>query len=122
LRSGPKTVKDIADSFSIHPNVARAHLELMAEAGFLMTETRRRNKGRPAKVYFTWEGEANSQADGSLAIQPSGTPESIAIEELKIELRTLERQLNDATAQLARVKELVGEASRSQSQKEETNG
>src|SRR5665809_110174 len=51
LRSGPRTVKEIADSFKIHPNVARAHLDLMVEAGFLMTETRRRNKGRPAKVY-----------------------------------------------------------------------
>src|SRR5919106_6751032 len=56
LRTGPKTVKEISDVFQIHPNVARAHLDLMVEAGFLATETRRRTKGRPAKVYFTWEG------------------------------------------------------------------
>ncbi|MGH2825372.1 MAG: helix-turn-helix domain-containing protein, partial [Actinomycetota bacterium] len=29
LRTGPKTVKEIADTFRIHPNVARAHLDLM---------------------------------------------------------------------------------------------
>src|ERR671911_616279 len=47
LRSGAKTVKEIADHFQIHPNVARAHLDLMVEAGFLATETRRRAKVRP---------------------------------------------------------------------------
>src|ERR671920_2367068 len=64
LRSGAKTVKEIADHFQIHPNVARAHLDLMVEAGFLATETRRRTKGRPAKVYFTWEGEAGALQEG----------------------------------------------------------
>ena len=53
LHSGPKTVKEIAETFDIHPNVARAHLDLMVESGFLMTETRRRDKGRPAKVFWT---------------------------------------------------------------------
>src|SRR3990170_3230862 len=68
LRSGPKTVKEIADEFNIHPNVARAHLDLMVEAGFLATETRRRSKGRPAKVYFTWESESCSPSEAGVDI------------------------------------------------------
>src|SRR5215210_8791060 len=68
LRSGEKTVKEIADAFAIHPNVARAHLDLMVEAGFLSTETRRQSKGRPAKVYFTWEGEAGSLQEAGVDI------------------------------------------------------
>src|ERR671915_2108503 len=68
LRAGPKTVKEIADHFKIHPNVARAHLDLMVEAGFLATETRRRAKGRPAKVYFTWEGEAAGLSEAGVDV------------------------------------------------------
>src|SRR5919112_5974482 len=68
LKSGAKTVKEISDAFAIHPNVARAHLDLMVEAGFLATETRRRTKGRPAKVYFTWEGEAGALEEAGVDI------------------------------------------------------
>ncbi|MEO7803794.1 MAG: helix-turn-helix domain-containing protein [Actinomycetota bacterium] len=57
LSSSPLTAKEIADEFSLHANVARAHLDLLVEAGFLATGIRRKGKGRPAKVYFTWEGE-----------------------------------------------------------------
>src|SRR5919109_1420485 len=104
LRSGPKTVKEISDAFRIHPNVARAHLDLMVEAGFLATETRRRNKGRPAKVYFTWEGEAGALAEAGVDIPLERAPEPGG--EAEIELRILERMLADATAQLARGREL----------------
>lgn len=103
LRSGAKTVKEIADAFAIHPNVARAHLDLMVEAGFLATETRRRNKGRPAKVYFTWEGEAGSMGE----VDPV---EKKQRNELEVEMRMLERMLTDAMSQLARVRELMGES------------
>jgi predicted ArsR family transcriptional regulator len=110
LKSGPKTVKEIADGFQIHPNVARAHLDLMVEAGFLATETRRRTKGRPAKVYFTWEGEAGALAEAGLDVPPEQrTPET---DELELELRILERMLGDAGAQLERVRELIDEARR----------
>jgi predicted ArsR family transcriptional regulator len=103
LRSGAKTVKEIADVFAIHPNVARAHLDLMVEAGFLAAETRRRSKGRPAKVYFTWEGEA-----GSL---PEADPvQKKQRNELEVEIRMLERMLTDAMSQLARVRALMGES------------
>lgn len=57
LQSGPLTAREIAEEFSLHPNVARAHLDLLVEAGFLSTGVRRQSKGRPAKVYSTWEGE-----------------------------------------------------------------
>ena len=105
LRSGAKTVKEIADHFKIHPNVARAHLDLMVEAGFLATETRRRTKGRPAKVYFTWEGESSALEEAGIDV-----PERIAVEEanqVKVELRVLERMLADAGQQLNHVKELL---------------
>jgi len=103
LRSGAKTVKEIADAFSIHPNVARAHLDLMVEAGFLASETRRRAKGRPAKVYFTWEGEAGSLAEAGVDLE-----ESKQTKELEVELRMLERMLRDAMSQLNRIRDLMG--------------
>ena len=108
LRSGAKTVKEIADHFGIHPNVARAHLDLMVEAGFLAAETRRRTKGRPAKVYFTWEGEAGSLAEAGvdvLGATPTAPPA-----EVHVELRVLERMLADAAQQLTHIKDLLDES------------
>jgi predicted ArsR family transcriptional regulator len=107
LRSGEKTVKEVADEFKIHPNVARAHLDLMVEAGFLATETRRRSKGRPAKVYFTWEGEAQALAEAGVDVPPERRQEERT--ELEVELRILERIVADASAQLQRIRELVEE-------------
>jgi predicted ArsR family transcriptional regulator len=109
LRSGAKTVKEIADAFQIHPNVARAHLDLMVEAGFLATETRRRTKGRPAKVYFTWEGEAGALSEAGVDVSnlPAAKPDVNG--ELEVELRMLERMLADASGQLARIRELLDE-------------
>ncbi len=48
----PLTVRDIAAAFDLHPNVARTHLELLADAD-LVTVGRRKHPGggRPAKVY-----------------------------------------------------------------------
>jgi predicted ArsR family transcriptional regulator len=63
LKSEPLTAKEIAEEFSLHANVARAHLDLLVEAGFLATGVRRKRKGRPAKVYFTWEGEMGALED-----------------------------------------------------------
>jgi predicted ArsR family transcriptional regulator len=104
LRSGAKTVKEIADHFAIHPNVARAHLDLMVEAGFLATETRRRAKGRPAKVYFTWEGENGSLSEVGVEgpSEPRRDPD-----QLELELRMLERMLDDANEQMKKVREVL---------------
>src|ERR1700739_2441826 len=57
LTSGLLTANEVAAEFSLPANAARAHLDLLVEAGFLATGVRRKRKGRPAKVYFTWEGE-----------------------------------------------------------------
>ncbi len=110
LRTGPKTVKEISDHFKIHPNVARAHLDLMVEAGFLATETRRQSKGRPAKVYFTWEGEAATLAEAGVEVP--GEARLAAPDELEVELRVLDRMLGDAQAQLTRIRELMEEKRR----------
>ena len=108
LRSGAKTVKEIADAFQIHPNVARAHLDLMVEAGFLATETRRRTKGRPAKVYFTWEGEAGALSEAGVDVPEHPFPDPAETAgEVELEMRMLERMLADASAQLARIRELM---------------
>ena len=109
LQAGPKTVKEIADHFKIHPNVARAHLDLMVEAGFLATETRRRSKGRPAKVYFTWEGEASALEEAGVEMEGDARPADAAIDDLEVELRMLERMLADAGGQLTRIRELLEE-------------
>ena len=106
LRSGAKTVKEIADHFHIHPNVARAHLDLMVEAGFLATETRRRTKGRPAKVYFTWEGETSALEEAGVDV-PDERPAGDGADQVKVELRVLERMLTDASQQLIHLKELL---------------
>jgi predicted ArsR family transcriptional regulator len=106
LTTGPKTVKEIADHFSIHTNVARSHLDLMAEAGFLMTDTRRRTKGRPAKVYFTWEGEAGALEEAGVDVPLSRPNEAAG--EVEVELRILERMISDASAQVGRIRELIG--------------
>jgi DNA-binding transcriptional ArsR family regulator len=108
LRTGPKTVKEISDVFQIHPNVARAQLDLMVEAGFLATETRRRTKGRPAKVYFTWEGEAGALAEAGVDVE--GRPPAEEANDLEIELRILERTLTDAQQQLMRIRDLMEES------------
>jgi predicted ArsR family transcriptional regulator len=108
LRSGPKTVKEISDVFRIHPNVARAHLDLMVEAGFLATETRRRTKGRPAKVYFTWEGEAGALAEAGVEVPGQRAAEEA--NDLEIELRILERTLSEAMQQLTRIRDLMEES------------
>jgi predicted ArsR family transcriptional regulator/TusA-related sulfurtransferase len=54
LRSvgGPCTVRDVAGVFDLHPNVARTHLELLADAGLVSVDRRKHpGGGRPAKIY-----------------------------------------------------------------------
>jgi predicted ArsR family transcriptional regulator/TusA-related sulfurtransferase len=72
--AGELTVRDVAADFDLHPNVARTHLELLADAG-LVTVGRRKHPGggRPAKVYRIREDvdlaptPAAGAADGSAA-------------------------------------------------------
>ncbi len=80
----------------------------MVEAGFLSTETRRRTKGRPAKVYFTWEGEAGALAEAGVEV-PDVERAVEAADLLEMEMRVLERMLADAAAQLTRIRDLLEE-------------
>ena len=54
------SAREVADLFGLHPNVARNHLDVLADAGLVVTG-RRKNPagGRPAKVYV-----AREQASG----------------------------------------------------------
>lgn len=53
------SAKQVADWFGLHPNVARNHLDQLAEAGLLVTSRRKHpGGGRPAKVYVAREQDA----------------------------------------------------------------
>jgi predicted ArsR family transcriptional regulator len=46
------TVQEIADSFSIHPNVARLHLSKLEDVNMLISVTKKTGKGgRPSRLY-----------------------------------------------------------------------
>ena len=46
------TVQEIADEFSIHPNVARLHLSKLEDVRMLRSETKKTGKGgRPSRLY-----------------------------------------------------------------------
>ncbi|MBW3576863.1 MAG: helix-turn-helix domain-containing protein [Actinobacteria bacterium] len=56
----PVSAREAAEMFGLHPNVARTHLDTLAEAGLVVTGRRKQpGGGRPAKVYV-----AREQADG----------------------------------------------------------
>lgn len=57
------TVRDVAAAFDLHPNVARTHLELLADAGLVVIGRRKHpGGGRPAKVYLAREEGAGHLA------------------------------------------------------------
>lgn len=46
------TVQEVADNFSIHPNVARLHLTKLEDVNMLVSETKKTGKGgRPSRLY-----------------------------------------------------------------------
>ena len=48
----PLTVIDIAERFSLHPNVARMHLQKLVDVGLVESDTRKSpGGGRPAHIY-----------------------------------------------------------------------
>lgn len=50
------SASDVADMFGLHPNVARGHLDQLADAGLVVVGTRRNPRGgRPAKIYVARE-------------------------------------------------------------------
>ncbi len=55
----PLTAREVADMFGLHPNVARNHLDQLADAGLVVTGRRKHpGGGRPAKVYVAREQAA----------------------------------------------------------------
>lgn len=60
VRSHPGvTASDVAQTFSLHPNVARHHLDRLVAGGYLLVGTGRRAQGagRPAKCFFPVDDE-----------------------------------------------------------------
>jgi predicted ArsR family transcriptional regulator len=53
------TANEVATTFSLHPNVARHHLQRLVDGGYLRVETGRNaaGAGRPSKRYFCVEDE-----------------------------------------------------------------
>lgn len=69
-----RTVAEVADEFSLHPNVARAHLEKLAELGLATVGQRKHPKGgRPAKLYAAAEPPATATEAGT----PSGGDDAV---------------------------------------------
>jgi len=60
VRAAPGvTATELAATFSLHPNVARHHLQRLVDGGYLRVETGRNpsGAGRPSKRYFCVEDE-----------------------------------------------------------------
>jgi predicted ArsR family transcriptional regulator/TusA-related sulfurtransferase/molybdopterin converting factor small subunit len=69
-----RTVRDIASRFELHPNVARTHLELLADAGLVRVGRRKHpGGGRPAKVYLAL-GEQRPADEGGRRAEPQADP------------------------------------------------
>ena len=52
----PLSAREVAEAFGLHANVARNHLDALAEAGLVITGTRKHAQGgRPARVYVARE-------------------------------------------------------------------
>lgn len=58
----PLTVADVAERFSLHPNVARMHLQKLVDTGLVTADTRRsKGGGRPARIYMLSDRVASLQ-------------------------------------------------------------
>nr|WP_274387457.1 helix-turn-helix domain-containing protein [Salsipaludibacter albus] len=58
------SAKDVAEMFGLHPNVARGHLDQLADVGLVVVGSRRNPKGgRPAKVYIAREQARSGGGD-----------------------------------------------------------
>lgn len=52
----PASAREVAEMFGLHPNVARSHLDNLADVGLVVTSRRKHpGGGRPAKVYVARE-------------------------------------------------------------------
>lgn len=70
---GALSVRDVADTFDLHPNVARTHLGLLAEAGLLTVGQKKHpGGGRPARVYRARPEVDEDHSVLDSAAQPAG--------------------------------------------------
>lgn len=83
----PLTVRDVAELFDLHPNVARTHLGLLADAG-LVTVGRRKHPGggRPAKIYRALQDVDAAQGDLDAASTPATQAAAALIVRLLVDL------------------------------------
>lgn len=82
----PLTVRDVAGQFDLHPNVARSHLGLLADAGLVSVGQRKHpGGGRPAKIYRARsEAQADrAQLDGA---HPGTSPAAALIVRILVKL------------------------------------
>ncbi|HEX2029331.1 MAG TPA: helix-turn-helix domain-containing protein [Nitriliruptorales bacterium] len=95
----PVSAREAAEMFGLHPNVARSHLDVLAEAGLVVTGRRKQpGGGRPAKVYV-----AREQAeDGRTGTVPQGGKLAIGL------LTRLVRELPDGEERVERLAEEHG--------------
>ncbi|MGH8910645.1 MAG: helix-turn-helix domain-containing protein [Egibacteraceae bacterium] len=83
-----RTVREVATAFQLHPNVARTHLELLAQAGLVVVgNVKRPGGGRPAKIYLARE-EVDVQQAALDAAGQSGGAASALIVRLLVKLLT----------------------------------
>jgi predicted ArsR family transcriptional regulator/TusA-related sulfurtransferase len=62
----PASAREVAEMFGLHPNVARNHLDQLADAGLVVTSRRKHpGGGRPAKVYVARE-QATAPREGQV--------------------------------------------------------
>jgi predicted ArsR family transcriptional regulator/TusA-related sulfurtransferase len=70
-----QTVRDIAGVFDLHPNVARTHLETLADAGLVVVSSRKHpGGGRPAKLYLARPEAAADEIRVDPAMAATRTP------------------------------------------------
>ena len=95
----PVSAREAAEMFGLHPNVARNHLDTLADAGLVVTGRRKQpGGGRPAKVYV-----AREQAeDGRPEAVPTGTELAVGL------LVEMVRDLPDGEERLEAVAERHG--------------
>lgn len=71
----PVSAREASEMFGLHPNVARNHLDVLADAGLVMTGRRKQPAGgRPAKVYV-----AREESEGPSPTVPPGSALAVGI-------------------------------------------
>lgn len=89
------TVRDVAGVFDLHPNVARTHLETLADAGLVVVGRRKHpGGGRPAKLYRVREDAGSDPAPARL----HGAPGTAVVIRLLADLVATDSRLEAVVA------------------------